>query len=177
MVFNITKLDKVQLIQALYVHSETVGMGKSEYDFRDAMGQNVIGLTEEECNDILSRDVPGSNGYLLDYHNGKPMKLHFAHKKNGDIWVCSDSYDSRSGRYRFLEALLSVFSVDEIVIVKKGYPQHLTEMIANCTKREKEETSLLKNMLSQTIKEQNGGSQWIFDTSKVRYRPPFMRHL
>ncbi len=177
MEFDITKLDKVLLIKTLYNHAGLIGVGEAEYTFRGKRGENVLGLTDEECNEILSRDHPESMEMLLDYHNGKAMKLGFQHKFSGRTFASSDGYDSRHGRYRFLEALLNVFDLDEIIIIKKGYPLHLKEMIDECTKRPIDETMLLKNVVKNTVKHKDSGTYWTIDTNKVDYKPLFMRNI
>ena len=66
MIFNVTKLDKIKLIQTLYIHADPKGYGKREYAFKDVIGENVLGLTDEECRDILKMDSPDLSGYLVD---------------------------------------------------------------------------------------------------------------
>lgn len=177
MEFDITDLDKVLLIKTLYAHAVPNGMGKAEYFVRQVRGENIIGLSDEECEEILSKDDPDALEQLIDYHKGKPIKLSFDHRSNGKIFACSDGYDSRNGRYRFLEALLNVFDLDEIIFIKKGYPRHLKEMIDECTHRSTNETLLLKNVVLNTTKQTDVSTYWIIDTDKVDYRPPFMRDI
>jgi hypothetical protein len=177
MVFNVTELDKVLLLQALYSHASPKGVGRIEHSVRAARGENVVGLTDEECEMILSMDHPDATTLLVDYYNGKPIKLDFEHQRNGQDLVCSDGYDSRNGRYRFLEALLNVFDPDEIIIVKKGYPIHLKEMIDEHTVIPIEELAVLKNLMKRTVKHTDNGVYWKIDTTAVDYKPPFMRGI
>lgn len=177
MVFNVTKLDKIRLIQSLYLHADPKGFGKNEFAFKDVIGENVLGLTDEECRDILKMDSPDLSGYLLDYHNGKPIKLDFEHKTNGDVFVSSVAYDISNGRYRFLEALLCVFNLDEIVMIDIEYPAQLDDLLDEHTKRPFEETLLLENILEQTILYSDNGFFWKFDADAVDYKPPFMRGI
>ena len=177
MVFNVTKLDKIRLLQTLYIHADPKGYGNMEYSFNDVIGKNVLGLTDEECTDMLSMDTPELNGYFVDYHNGKPIKLDFEHKPNGDVWVSSIAYDVSNGRYRFLEALLYVFNLDEIIITDKEYPSHLNDLLDEHTRRAFEETLLLENILEQTNLYSDNGMYWKFDTDAVDYKPPFMRGI
>ena len=177
MVFNVSKLDKIRLIQTLYIHADPKGYGNMEYSFREVIGENVLGLTDEECRDILSADTPELNGYLVDYYNGKPIKLDFEHKPNGDVCVSSSGYDVSNGRYRFLEALLYVFNLDEIVITKKDYPHQLDELLDEHTTRAIEETLILENILKHTIQHSDNGIYWTFDQDKANYTPPFMRGI
>ena len=87
MEFDITHLDKKQLIQTLFAHSAPLNLGKAEYNIRKARGENVIGLSDEECEMILLEFNEFDTGGLriLDYHKGKPMKLVFDKKRNGRI--------------------------------------------------------------------------------------------
>lgn len=177
MVFNVTKLDKVLLLKTLYDHAAPQGLGRAEYFVRAERGENVVGLTDEECNLILSADHPDLTVSLMDYYKGKPIKLSFDYQRNGEILVDTNGYDSRNGRYRFLQALLGIFDLEEIVIVKKGYPAYLNEMIDEHTVVAAEELALMKNMLRQTIKHTDNGTYWKIDSSVIDYRPPFMREL
>ena len=176
MVFNVTKLDKIHLMQTLYIHADPKGYGKVEYAFNDVIGKNVLGLTDEECRDILREDSPDLGGYLVDYHNGKPIKLDFEHKPNRDVWVSSVAYDVSNGRYRFLEALLYVFNLDEIVMTKTDYPHQLDELLDEHTYRGIEETIILEDLLNQTIQHYDKGVYWTFDDT-AEYTPPCMRGI
>ena len=177
MIFDVTKLDKIRLIQTLYIHADPKGYGKGEYAFNEVTGKNVLGLTEEECKRILSMDGPDLSGYLIDYYNGKPIKLNFDHKSNGDVWVSSTGYDVSNGRYRFLEALLCVFALDEIVIMGKDYPHYLKDLLDQHTMIPYEELALLENILQHTLMYADNGIYWKIDSNTVDYKPPFMRGL
>jgi hypothetical protein len=177
MVFNVTKLDKIRLLQTLYIHADPKGYGNMEYAFNDVIGKNVEGLTEEECASLLKMDTPELNGYLVDYYNGKPIKFDFEHRPNGDVWVSSIAYDISNGRYRFLEALLYVFNLDEIIITNMDYPPQLDALLDDHTKRAFEETLLIENILEQTILYSDNGMYWKLDPNTVDYKPPFMRGI
>ena len=177
MTFNITKLDKVILLQALYIHADPKGHGILQYNQKDAIGKNVIGLSDEECKNILSKAKSDFSGYLVDYHNGKPIKLDFDVQENGDIWVSSNAYDISHGRFRFLEALLSVFDLEEIIITDKDYPHGLDELLDTNTKREDCETQVLKNIIEQTIEHFGNITYWTLDCDNIFYAPPFMRGI
>jgi len=175
MEFDVTNLDKVLLIKTLYVHADPKGRGIDEYNFLKDRGLNVIGLTDYECNEILNTYHPGT--ILIDYLKGKPIKLSFSRQSNGQIFVSSTGYDCRNGRYRFLEALLNVFDLDEILIIKKGYSQHLNRMIDDYTHRPIEETMILQNIVKHTKKHTDNGSYWTIDSDIIDYKPPFMREI
>ena len=177
MTFDITKLDKVTLLQALYIHADPKGYGIYQYNQKNALGKNVIGLTNEECGNILGTAKSEFNGYLVDYVNGKPIKLDFNVQENGDIWVNSNAYDISHGRYRFFEALLSVFDLEEIAITDKDYPHGLDELLDTATTREDYETQILKNILEQTIERSDNGTYWTLDCDNIFYTPPFMRSI
>lgn len=177
MVFNVTNLDKVLLLQTLYAHASPKGLGRIEYSVRAKKGENVVGLTDEECEMILSTEEPDATAILVDYYKGKPIKLDFQHEPNGTILVDSNGYDLSNGRFRFLEALLNVFDVDEIEITKKEYPVHLDDMLDEHTTIPIEEIVLLKNILKHTIKHTDNGTYWKIDANTVDYKPPCMREI
>ncbi len=178
MTFDVTNLDKILLIKTLYAHAEPVGLGKVEYSNKAKKGENVIGLTDEECKDILRMDTPDIIPPLIDYLKGKPIKLDLDHQANGKIWVSALSYDLCNGRYRFLEALLNVFDLDEILFIKKDYPGPLDEIIDENTNRPIEETLLLKDVVKCTIQHTDkNGTYWTIDTDEVDYKPYFMRSI
>ena len=177
MVFDVTELDKIRLIQTLYIHAHPKGYGKVEYSFNDVIGKNVLGLTDEECRDMLSMYSPALNGYLVDYYNGKPIKLDFEHTPTGNVKVSSIGYDVSNGRYRFLEALLYVFNLDEIVITEMDYPNQLDELLDGSTVIPDEELALLEEVLEHTSMYTDNGMYWKIDSGAVGYKPPFMREL
>jgi hypothetical protein len=177
MIFDITNLDKHLLIQTLYDHASSNGAGSGEQLARTARGENILGLTDKECDQILNYDLSSQNVRILDYCKGRPIKLVFEHRRNGNIFVDSSGYDSRNGRFRFLQALLDVFDLDEIAIKKKGYPQHLNDMINECTSIPQEELTLLKNLVKNTVKHTNNGTYWKIDTEVINYKPLFMRKI
>ena len=177
MEFNITKLDKVVLLQTLYAHASPLGLGKAEFLARDLRNELVSGMSIDECKLILElskTDLPAAR--ILDYHNGKTIKLVFFPKRNGEIVTDSTSYDERNGKFRFLEALLNVFDLDEILIIQKGYELHRREYIdAKAPKRDSDQLNSFKVMLKNTVKQKDGrGSYWTFDVGKVYYKPPFI---
>ncbi len=180
MEFDITHLDKRLLIQSLFAHSEPLNLGKAEYDTRKKWGENVDGLTVEECDIILHdyNQLDSGSLRILDYHKGKPMKIVFERKSNGRELIDSDSYDERNGKYRFLEALLNIFSTDEVFITKKGFRQFAFTNIPEHLIRSKEQEDLFKNLLKNTVEKRNDyGKYWVIDESKIKYTPPFLQSL
>ncbi|MBN2892073.1 MAG: hypothetical protein JXL97_09415 [Bacteroidales bacterium] len=180
MEFDITHLDKTQLIQTLFAHSAPLNLGKAEYDVRKARGENVIGLTDEECEMILFELNHFQDGGLgiLDYHKGKPMKLIFDKKRNGRILVDSSKYDARNGKYRFFEAMLNIFSLDEILITKKGFRQYVLVELPKHLIRPKEQENIFKNLIKHTIQKENEyGKYWAIDETNVSYISPFLKSL
>lgn len=180
MEFDITKIDKVLLIQTLFSHSAPLGLGKAEYDTRRKGGQNVEGLTDDECY-ILLYDFNNNDEEfcsIADYYKGKPIKLNFQRKKNGRILVDSDRYDSRNGKFRFFEAMLNIFSLDEIYITKKGYGHYALEDLTDDQKRPPEEEIIFKGLLKNTVKATNDyGKYWLIDEKKVSYKSAFSYEL
>lgn len=180
MVIDITHLDKTLLIQALFAFANPAGLGKAEFLFRKIKGDNVDGLTEAECELILSQveNIEYTHVQLIDYLKGKPIKLNFYRKKNGRILVETSSYDSRNGKYRFLEALLNFFPLDEIYITRKTFEPYTFTNIPEHLLRSKEQLSLFKTLLNNTIqKENNLGKYSIIDQSKVNYISPILKDL
>ncbi len=177
MEFNITRLDKVLLIQTLYAHSSPIGLGQAEYDLRDFRNELVSGVPIDECKSILAfAERNGPHTRVLDYLNGKPIKLNFFQKNNGEIITDASSYDERNGKFRFLEALLNVFDMNEILIIKKGYDSITREYLDNkAPKRPTDKLLELMSLLKHTIKyKDEKGSYWKFDERQVQYKPPFM---
>lgn len=180
MEFDITNIDKTLLVQALFSHSAPIGLGIAESIVRNQRGENVDGLTDKDCA-LLLYDFNNSysrseNFHIADYHMGKPMKLNFYRNRNGRVVVDSARYDSRNGRFRFLEAMLNTFSMDEILITKKGYRHYVMAELPERLIRPKEQDQKFKNLIKSTIqKESKFGKYWTFDESKVSYIPPFMQ--
>lgn len=178
MEFDITNTDKKLLIQTLFAHSAPLRLGYYEYDFRKRFGDNVDGLSDEECESILHDFNQLDTGGLriLDYHKGKPMKLTFYKNNNSRILVDTGGYDSRNGKYRFFEALLNIFFLDEILITKKGYRHFVMTDLPKHLIRPKEQEYIFKNLIKNTIQKENEyGKFWAFNETKVSYVPPFMK--
>ncbi|MDR0969995.1 MAG: hypothetical protein LBM67_05610 [Lentimicrobiaceae bacterium] len=178
MEFDITQLDKKILVQALFAHSAPLNLGQAEYDYKKKLGDNVDGLSDEECEMILYEFKHFNTGGLriLDYHKGKPIKLVFYKNRNGRVLVDTGSYDARNGKYRFFEALLNIFSIDEILITKKGYKHYEMTDLPEHLVRPKEQEEMFKNILKNTIERENEyGKYWSIDENKVSYTLPFMR--
>lgn len=177
MQFDITELDKTLLIQTLFAHANPLGMGKFEYSHQKSLGDNVDGLTAEECELILCVYDDRKSGItkVLDYHKGKPIKLFFERKPNGRVLVSTNGYDSRNGKYRFFEALLNIFSLDEILITKKGYGQFALADLQEHLIRPKAEEAVFKSILKHTMAKENKlGKYYAIDESQINYQTPFM---
>lgn len=137
----------------------------------------VSGIPINECKAILkSAERSGPHTHVLDYHNGKPIKLNFFQRSNGQIVTNTSSYDERNGKFRFLEALLNVFDLDEILIIKKGYSFIVREYLENSApKRPIDQLLEFMSMLKHTIKiTDETGTYWKFDRNQVHYKPSFM---
>lgn len=176
MEFDITHLDKKLLIQTLFAHSAPIGLGEAQYKVLKLRGDNVDGLTDEECELMLLEFNHSEGGYahVADYCKGKPMKLDFYKKKNGRVVADSDGYDSRNGKYRFLEALLNIFFIDEVLITKKGYRPYIFEGIGLEMTRSDEDTKKIKEIIKNTVRQEEGDVKyWRIDTNKVEYKSPF----
>ena len=87
MEFDITNIDKVKLLKALYDYADPyIGVGGAEFITRKARGENVSELSDLECAIALSEfnESTDSGGFrIFDYHNGKPMKVVFGRLSTG----------------------------------------------------------------------------------------------
>lgn len=174
--FVINNINKIQLIQAIYIHAAPKGYGELEHKLRNQIGENVEGLTDEECQEILEADYENRNGYLIDYLKGKPIKLDF-YERSGLTIISTSAYDLRNGKYRFFEAMLNTFSLDEILIYRKNYPRHLLSMINDSSERPPEQNRVFENILKNTVKQHDSlGKYWKIDTEKIAYTPPYMKY-
>jgi hypothetical protein len=176
MEFNITNLDKILLLQTLYVHADPKGYGTTQYRQLLKQGKTVEGLPMEECEDILKGRYRDS-AYLVDYYNGKPIKLDWVKAPEGQLIARTLPYDVAHGKYRFLEALLNVFDAEEIRIVKKEYPRQQEELFFK-----KEDTRIieyeLRQLLDHTVPfRDKTGAYWIIDNTNNTYRSAFLNGL
>jgi hypothetical protein len=73
----------------------------------------------------------------------------------GRIIADSCHYDSRNGKYRFLEAMLEYFPVDEIIITKKGYRRFTMLNLPKHLVRPKEESNFFAKLIKNTIQNKN----------------------
>lgn len=177
MEFDITHLDKVLLIQTLYFHANPKGYGEREYDEMLQKGKAVEGLSKNECESILRGY--NAKGYLVDYYNGKPLKLHWRKTRNGKLLMLSLPYDSIHGRFRFLEALLNVFGPEEIIITQIKYDPIQEEFF----KREND-PRIVEYELAQLLRhaiaypgDTEMGKHWKIDQDNFAYRSAFLQGL
>ena len=100
MKFNIVRLDKVLLIQTLYLHADPKGYGEHEYAQLLEVGEAVEGMSTEECKNILKQGARLRVGYLIDYYNGKPLKIEWNKISRHQTIMSSVPYDLIHGRFR-----------------------------------------------------------------------------
>lgn len=121
MIFDITNIDLVILIQALYANSKPNGVGIMEYAFKKKGGLSIeetkILLND---NQKISYKEKGRIRYDLDSVNGVPLNFYPDWIK-GRLLFNSTFFDYEHGNYRFLEILLHTFLLDEISIARKEY--------------------------------------------------------
>lgn len=177
MEFDVTNLDKNLLLKALFAHSAPLNLAKAEFFLRKEGKENVDGLTDEECEMILFEfhhlDIGSIR--ILDYYKGKPMKLVFNKNKNGRVLVDSCHYDAHNGKYRFLEAMLETFLLDEIQITKKGYRKNIITDIPDHLTRSQEQETMFKNIIKNTVqKVDENGKYWSIGENSASYVPPFL---
>lgn len=120
MIIDITELDKIQVLQALYINGNPKGYGKATYAIK-----GVEGLSIQEAADILKKGAEKRNstrrsGHTIDYVNGVPIKWDGI-EKNGRYLLYINGYDFRHGNFKALDAIYNTFLVDEFSIVRKGY--------------------------------------------------------
>lgn len=174
MKFDITTLNKVTLLQCLYAFSEPIALGQIEYQVKKEAGENVEGLTEEECESYLSDFYKlyntKKNHEILDYCNGKPQKVIFEIKKGDRIILDTSGYDERNGLYRSFEALLNTFLFEEIKIINKGYTSESIQIERETKNRPKEELATFKTIIKDLIyKSDNKGKYWAINLSKKEH--------
>ena len=91
------------------------------------------------------------------------MKINFHRSKKGRITVSADRYDSRNGKYRFLEAMLKNFPISEILMTEKKYGAFVLCDLKNTPHliREKQLDKLYANLVKNAIEKHNDlGRYW-----------------
>jgi len=78
-------------------------------------------------------------------------------KDNGQILADSEHYDARNGKYTFLDAMLSKFTMDEILIIQKEY----SYQFKSDNHRPQERMDYLVNLLKTAVEKENEmGTYW-----------------
>ncbi|MES2331181.1 MAG: hypothetical protein V4539_16370 [Bacteroidota bacterium] len=164
MEFNITNLDPVQVLQTAYTHAMPVG----DYGIKHHLqlvkeGKAANWLSIKECNQLLKYK---RNGFDVDYHNGKALKISWKKDKHGRLLFDASRYDLYQGKYRFLEALLFMFDQSEIIITKlediqlnKNYP-----VAVGCRTAAPEMEKILSHLI---FVENAEGNYWQIDTKAL----------
>ena len=177
MYFDITNIDKVALLQALYAYSEPAGYGQLTYKIKDHRGEQVNGLTLNEARNLLSSAEESVNGIfsIVDYHNGKPLKFSYRKKQNGQIVASTTGFDTRNGKFRFFEAMLNTFAFDEIIITQKSYPSHIIDQFdLESLQRPQHQEKLFKKLISTATKHRNPfGNFWQLN-EQYKHAPEFL---
>lgn len=178
MEFDITNIDLRTLIRGLIAYAEAKNLGEIEYSIRKYRRDLVDSISDEELDfEVYGFESLNEGGYrLFDYYKGKPIKLDLRKKTNGRIIAYSSGYDSRNGKYRFLEVLLDFFSHEEIKIIRKGYG--FMEEFDFPKNEDKDEIDLfiLKNLVAKSIKEKDEfGRFWRIDVNSVGYKSAIER--
>lgn len=173
MIFDITNIDLRTLIRALIAYAEPKGLGKLEYSTRKKHKDLVDSISEEELNiEINSFENLIEGSYrLFDYYKGKPIKLDLKKKSNGRIIVSTSGYDTRNGKFRFLEVLLDFFALDEIRIVQKSYG-HMSDFdFPKIEDRDEIDDFIYNNFVNSSIKNKDEfGRFWTIDSNNVGYK-------
>lgn len=119
MVFDLKHLDLVRVIQALFRSSIPAGIGIAHH-----LIEGSEQLTRTECEELLmngAKTIGTRSVILIDYVKGRPIKFDFVTTTG---LAYATAYDTRNGKYRFLEALIEEFGKDSIVIKRKKYPPY-----------------------------------------------------
>lgn len=162
MIFDITGIDKVKLLQALFENAKPTEGAAAAITMIDS--SNNPFLDEVDCFSAL-KDFNSSDEIrcyrIFDYFKGKAMKTVFERKRNGRIVIDSDNYDQRNGRYQFLKAMLSSFPVEDVHIVDKAFKPYTIIEMDKYGITTKEEILHYRNLLKNATKKHNDfGSYW-----------------
>lgn len=175
MQIDITEIDKVTLLQTLYLHADPKGKGKITYRSALKDGKTVEGLPEKECQQIFEANE-GDGYFSIDYYNGKPLKLGWHTLNVGRIVVDTLPYDKCHGKYRFLEAMLNIFDAEEILILEKEYDIRGDIFFKSEDLRPEEQ--LFKEILDQSVLfTSDFGMIWKINPDGTGYKSSFLRVL
>ncbi len=178
MEFDITNIDLRNLTRALIAYSEPIGLGKEEYTYRKKHKDLVDSISDEELDYELYDFENSNNGIfrIFDYYKGKPIKLNLKKKPNGRIIASSIGYDTRNGKFRFLEILLDVFSLDEIRIIRKSYG-HMSDFdFPKNDERDEIDLFIFNKLIKTSIKNQDEfGRFWTLDKNNALNKSAFER--
>lgn len=121
MIYDVTNIDKVKLIQSLYLFAKAKGFGIIENKAKEYLGKDVNSISRKECEELIENAKETFHSIeIVDYYDGVPLKIDLE-KKDGKLYFWSFDYDYRHGKYRSLEAFLYNLSYDEIIIKRKSY--------------------------------------------------------
>jgi hypothetical protein len=160
MIFDITEINKVKLLMALYENAkQTDGAAHAE-----VLINKDCHLSETDCINALNEfnDSSEIRCYrIFDYFKGKAMKTVFERKRNGRIVIDSDNYDQRNGRYQFLKTMIDTFPIGDVRIINKTFKPYTIVEMDQYGKTTKEEILYYRHLLKNTTKKQNDlGSYW-----------------
>lgn len=178
MEFDITNIDLRTLTRALIAYAEPKGLGKIEYSFRKDRKDLVESISDEELEfKIYGFESLKEGRYrLFDYYKGKPIKFDLRKKSNGIITANSTGYDTRNGKYRFLEVLLDFFSHDEIRIIRKGYGHMEDFGFPKNEDRDEIDLFILNKLVKTSIKKEDEfGRFWTIDMNNIGYKSALER--
>lgn len=160
MIFDITEINKVKLLMALYENAkQTDGAAQAE-----VLINKDCHLSETDCINALNEFNSSSEircYRIFDYFKGKAMKTVFERKRNGRIVIDSDNYDQRNGRYQFLKTMIDTFPIGDVRIINKTFKPYTIVEMDQYGKTTKEEILYYRHLLKNTTKKQNDlGSYW-----------------
>lgn len=170
MEFDVSSIDLKDLLRALIANAKPKGLGEAEYNWRRSRKENTDSISDKEMNEFFKNfheELEGGQR-IVDYYMGMPIKLDLAKKPSGRIVTSSLGYDRAHGRYAFLKVLLTYFHADDILILKKGYPQYYT---FEETPFVKKANDALRKLVSKSLKTQtSNGASWKIDITHPSYQ-------
>ncbi len=168
MVFDITDLDDILIVQSFYANGGRFGFGALENNIREYKGEKETqGISIQTCRTLIdSKQIesywsPGKKRWSIDYVNGLMLKITVDWKKGRKL-LSTESYDVRMGKYSGLKVLLDTFLFDEFSIAQNGYSE--TAQHIDWKKSpgySKDESKLISELLKEAKKVKEWyGTRW-----------------
>ena len=158
MIVLINKLDRINMIKALFLHGEQKGYGR------------LVKSPEISDDDVKKMLHPFSgekSSIVIDYFKGVPIKIEISKDYNGNEYLDLSDYDYVHGEYRGLEALINTFELEEIILKRKSYSTNLKGHIkSNENQNWFEVSMMLRRMKKKEEPYLYQGKLWRFEEKK-----------